>query len=152
MWIKYFQVAFDRHFRFEWNLLWRDRQSHSQPRVHSLGRHQQNYTHRNDRFGESVFLLFTFFDSHSSCSSGLLISAMTGAASSTFDSTVNAGAAYWSNDIYNFINKNASQKTLVWHSRVASIIIVMLGLLPVMFINNINIVWGKETLSRFLKE
>lgn len=74
---------------------------------------------------------------------GLLIAGLMAAAMSTFDSTVNAGAAYWVKDIYQaFINPQASQKQLLLHSRFSSIIIVLLGLLFTLTIRNINEIWG----------
>ncbi len=79
---------------------------------------------------------------------GLLVAGLMAAAMSTFDSTVNAGAAYWVKDIYNaYLNRNASEKSLMVHSRVASIIIVVLGLLFSLAIKNINEIWGWITMS-----
>ena len=60
---------------------------------------------------------------------GLLVAGLMAAAMSTFDSTVNAGAAYWVKDIYQtYINPKASEKQLMRHSRWSSVIIVILGL------------------------
>ena len=79
---------------------------------------------------------------------GLLIAGLMAAAMSTFDSTVNAGAAYWVKDIYQgYINPNATKKQLMRHSRWSSIIIVILGLLFSLFIKNINEIWGWITMS-----
>jgi len=79
---------------------------------------------------------------------GLLVAGLMAAAMSTFDSTVNAGAAYWVKDIYQaFINPKASEKTLMLHSRLASIIIVVIGLLFSLAIKNINEIWGWITMS-----
>ncbi len=79
---------------------------------------------------------------------GLLIAGLMAAAMSTFDSTVNAGAAYWVKDIYQtYINPQASQKQLLVHSRVSSVIIVLLGLLFTLAIRNINEIWGWITSS-----
>lgn len=79
---------------------------------------------------------------------GLLIAGLMAAAMSTFDSTVNAGAAYWVKDIYQaFINPNATTKQLMTHSRWSSVIIVILGLLFMLFIRNINEIWGWITSS-----
>ena len=79
---------------------------------------------------------------------GLLVAGLMAAAMSTFDSTVNAGAAYWVKDIYQtYINKNASPKLLIRHSRWASVIIVILGLGFMLFIRNINEIWGWITSS-----
>jgi Na+/proline symporter len=79
---------------------------------------------------------------------GLLVAGLMAAAMSTFDSTVNAGAAYWVKDIYQtYINPNASPKQLLAHSRVSSVLIVILGLGFMLFINNINEIWGWITSS-----
>ncbi|NQT27225.1 sodium:solute symporter [candidate division KSB1 bacterium] len=79
---------------------------------------------------------------------GLLIAGLIAAAMSTFDSTVNAGAAYWVKDIYQaFLKPNASKKSLMRHSRWASIIIVVLGLAFTLVIRNINDIWGWITMS-----
>jgi len=79
---------------------------------------------------------------------GLLVAGLMAAAMSTFDSTVNAGAAYWVKDIYQaFINRGASEKILMKHSRWASVLIVLMGLLFSLTIRNINEIWGWITMS-----
>ncbi len=79
---------------------------------------------------------------------GLIVAGLMAAAMSTFDSTVNAGAAYWVKDIYQaYINPKASEKTLLRHSRWASVAIVLLGLGFMLLINNINEIWGWITSS-----
>lgn len=79
---------------------------------------------------------------------GLLVAGLMAAAMSTFDSTVNAGAAYWVKDIYQtYINPNATHKQLMLHSRWSSILIVVLGLGAMLFIRNINDIWGWITMS-----
>lgn len=79
---------------------------------------------------------------------GLLVAGLMAAAMSTFDSTVNAGAAYWVKDLYQtYINPNASEKNLMLHSRMASIIIVVLALLFSYTISNINEIWGWITMG-----
>lgn len=79
---------------------------------------------------------------------GLLIAGLMAAAMSTFDSTVNAGAAYWVRDLYQaYINPKATKKQLMSHSRWASVVIVILGLLFSLFIKNINEIWGWITMS-----
>ncbi|MEE9167128.1 MAG: sodium:solute symporter family protein [Candidatus Neomarinimicrobiota bacterium] len=79
---------------------------------------------------------------------GLLVAGLMAAAMSTFDSTVNAGAAYWVKDLYQtYVNPDASEKTLMRHSRWASIIIVVLGLLFSYTISNINEIWGWITMG-----
>lgn len=79
---------------------------------------------------------------------GLLVAGLMAAAMSTFDSTVNAGAAYWVKDIYQtYINPKASEKQLLRHSRWSSVIIVILGLAFMLVIKNINEIWGWITSS-----
>ncbi len=79
---------------------------------------------------------------------GFLVAGLMAAGMSTFDSTVNAGAAYWVKDIYQlYINPKASQKKLMMHSYMASIIIVLFGLGLMLLFKNINSVWGWITMS-----
>jgi len=79
---------------------------------------------------------------------GLLVAGLMAAAMSTFDSTVNAGAAYWVKDIYHaYINPKASRDKLMAHSRWASILIVLCGLLFTLLIKNINEIWGWITMG-----
>ncbi len=79
---------------------------------------------------------------------GLLIAGLMAAAMSTFDSTVNAGAAYWVKDIYQaFINPNATEKQLLRHGRWASIILVLTGLFFTLTIRSINEIWGWTLMS-----
>ena len=79
---------------------------------------------------------------------GLIIAGLIAAAMSTFDSVVNSGAAYWVKDIYQrYINPEASEKTLVAHSRWASVLIVVVGLLLTKQFRNINEIWGWITMG-----
>jgi len=79
---------------------------------------------------------------------GFLIAGLMAAAMSTFDSTVNAGAAYWVKDIYQqYINPHATDKQLMKHSYGASILIVVLGLALTVFIKNINEIWSWITMG-----
>ena len=79
---------------------------------------------------------------------GLLVAGLMAAAMSTFDSTVNAGAAYWVKDIYQtYLNPKATERQLLLQSRWSSIIIVVLGLLFTLAIRNINEIWGWITSS-----
>jgi len=79
---------------------------------------------------------------------GFLVAGLMAAAMSTFDSTVNAGAAYWVKDIYQtYLNPQATKKQLMLHSRWSSIIIVLLGLGFMLLIKNINEIWGWITSS-----
>ena len=79
---------------------------------------------------------------------GFLVAGLMAAGMSTFDSTVNAGAAYWVKDIYQlYINPKASHKQLMRHSYLASILIVIFGLGLMLIFKNINSVWGWITMS-----
>ncbi|MFC1527552.1 sodium:solute symporter [Candidatus Neomarinimicrobiota bacterium] len=79
---------------------------------------------------------------------GFLVAGLMAAGMSTFDSTVNAGAAYWVKDIYQlYINPKASHKKLMLHSYLASILIVVFGLSLMLVFKNINSVWGWITMS-----
>ncbi len=74
---------------------------------------------------------------------GLMIAGLLAAFMSTFDSTVNAGAAYLVNDIYKrYINKNASEKKYVWMSYLCSIVIVIVGISFGFMTSSINAVLG----------
>ena len=79
---------------------------------------------------------------------GLLIAGLMAAAMSTFDSTVNAGAAYWVKDLYQtYLRPNASQKELMLQSRISSLVIVAMALLFSLTISNINEIWGWITMG-----
>ena len=79
---------------------------------------------------------------------GFLVAGLIAAAMSTFDSLVNSGAAYWVKDIYqNIIKPNASQKELVFQSRLSSILMVVAGLLFTLNISSINEIWGWLTMG-----
>lgn len=79
---------------------------------------------------------------------GFLVAGLMAAAMSTFDSTVNAGAAYWVRDIYQlYLRKEATQRQLMFQSYAASIIIVLAGLGLTLLFKNINSIWGWITMS-----
>lgn len=79
---------------------------------------------------------------------GLLLAGLIAAAMSTFDSVVNSGAAYWVKDIYQkFIRPDADEKKLIWHSRMASLVIVIVGLALTYAFNNLNQVWSWLTMG-----
>ena len=79
---------------------------------------------------------------------GLLVAGLIAAAMSTFDSVVNAGAAYWTRDIYQrFIRPEASESRLVWHSRASSALIVVVGMLSTYAFESLNDVWGWLTMG-----
>ena len=79
---------------------------------------------------------------------GFLIAGLMAAAMSTFDSTVNAGAAYWVKDLYQaYLRPRASEKDLMLQARLASVGIVLLALLFSLTISNINEIWGWITMG-----
>ena len=60
---------------------------------------------------------------------GLMLAGLLAAFMSTFDSTVNAGAAYLVNDIYKrYINPNATSKRYIYASYICTIIVVVVGI------------------------
>ncbi len=74
---------------------------------------------------------------------GLLVACFMAAAMSTFSSIINASAAYWTKDIYQaYLVPDASERTLVFQSRLASVLIVIVGLLLSFNLTNINEIWG----------
>jgi Na+/proline symporter len=74
---------------------------------------------------------------------GLMVACFMAAAMSTFSSIINASAAYWTKDIYQaYLAPLASEKTLVFQSRLASVLIVIVGLLFSFNLSNINEIWG----------
>ncbi|MEM9925151.1 MAG: sodium:solute symporter [Cyanobacteria bacterium P01_D01_bin.50] len=79
---------------------------------------------------------------------GLLIACFIAAAMSTFDSIINSSAAYWVKDIYQaYLNQGASPRQLLTQSRLASVVIVVVGMLFSYQIKNINEIWGWLTLG-----
>ncbi|MFN3871920.1 MAG: sodium:solute symporter family transporter [Ignavibacterium sp.] len=79
---------------------------------------------------------------------GLLVAGLMAAAMSTFSSLINSGASYWVRDIYQeFINPKANEKKLIIHSRVASLLIVLVGLFLASGIKSINEIWGWLTMG-----
>jgi len=70
---------------------------------------------------------------------GLLIAGLLAAFMSTFDATVNAGAAYVVNDIYKrYIRPGASDKNYVMMSYITSIVIVIIGMIFGLVARSIN--------------
>ncbi|NEQ76657.1 MAG: sodium:solute symporter [Okeania sp. SIO2C9] len=79
---------------------------------------------------------------------GLLVACFIAAAMSTFDSIINSSAAYWVKDIYQaYLKPEASNQKLLTQGRLASIVIVGLGLIFSFNITNINDIWGWLTLG-----
>ena len=79
---------------------------------------------------------------------GILIACFIAAAMSTFDSIINSSAAYWVKDIYQaYLKPEASSRELLFQSRLASVVIVVVGMLFSYQIKNINEIWGWLTLG-----
>ncbi len=79
---------------------------------------------------------------------GLLVAGLLAAAMSTYVAIVNSGAAYWVNDIFQrFIKPEADRKELILHSRLASVAIVILGLMSTYAFSSLNDVWGFLTMG-----
>jgi solute:Na+ symporter, SSS family len=69
---------------------------------------------------------------------GLLLAGLVAAFMSNFAATINAAPAYIVNDVYKrFINPEASQKSQVWLSRVASFVVLVIGILFGLLTRNI---------------
>jgi len=74
---------------------------------------------------------------------GLVVAGFIAAAMSTVDATVNAGASYWVKDIYQaYINPKASNKALMLHSKLSTMLLLIIGLLFSFTVTNINEIWG----------
>jgi Na+/proline symporter len=91
---------------------------------------------------------------------GILLAGLLSAFMSTFAATVNAAPAYIVNDIYKrYINPKASDKKLVFVSKVASIAVVLVGIGFGMIVESINSVtlwivsalWGGYAAANVLK-
>ena len=74
---------------------------------------------------------------------GIAITGLIAAAMSTFDSTINAGAAYWVKDIYQaFIKPEATSKQLMRMSYIASFSVAAIGVILSFIVPNINDIWS----------
>lgn len=70
---------------------------------------------------------------------GLLLAGLLAAFMSNFAATINAAPAYLVNDIYKrFINPNSSGQRDIWLSRVASLLVLAVGILFGLLANNIT--------------
>ncbi len=73
---------------------------------------------------------------------GMLLVAFLAAYLSTISTQLNMGAGFLVNDLYKpFVNKNASQKLLVSVSRIATLLLMLIGLYITTLINSISGVW-----------
>ena len=79
---------------------------------------------------------------------GLLLAGLMAASMSTFDSTINAGAAYLVKDVYQaFLKPDATEKQLVRVSYASTILIVVVALALAYFTPSINAIWRWITMS-----
>lgn len=79
---------------------------------------------------------------------GLLVAGLLAAAMSTYVAIVNSGAAYWVNDLYQrFLRPDADRKALIRQSRIASVAIVIFGLMSTYMFSSLNDVWGFLTMG-----
>ena len=79
---------------------------------------------------------------------GVVIAGLIAAAMSTFDSTLNAGAAYLVKDIYqSYVNPGADGKQLMSMSRWATVALCVAGILLAAVVPNINQIWGLITMG-----
>ena len=70
---------------------------------------------------------------------GILLAGLLSAFMSTFSATINAGAAYLVNDLYKqYINPTAENRTLVRASYLASVLILLAGIVVGFFLSSIN--------------
>ncbi|MEM7516544.1 MAG: sodium:solute symporter, partial [Planctomycetota bacterium] len=74
---------------------------------------------------------------------GLLVACFLAAFMSTFSSVVNSAAAYWTNDLYAaYLRPKASERARVIQGRLASLVMVGLGLVFARSAEGINELWG----------
>jgi len=74
---------------------------------------------------------------------GMLVAGMVAAAMSTFDSTINAGVAYWVKDIYQiYINPAASDRQLLQQSYIGTVAFAVVAVVLSLAIQNINEIWS----------
>ncbi|MGF1513432.1 MAG: sodium:solute symporter [Elainellaceae cyanobacterium] len=74
---------------------------------------------------------------------GMLVAGMVAAAMSTFDSTINAGVAYWVKDIYQtYINPAASERKLLNQSYISTVAFAVVAIGLSLSVQNINQVWS----------
>ncbi len=79
---------------------------------------------------------------------GFVLAGLIAAAMSTFDSTLNAGAAYIVKDIYqSYINREADGKQLMKISRWATVGLCVAGIGLAAIVPNINQIWGLVTMG-----
>lgn len=79
---------------------------------------------------------------------GLVVSALLAAGMTTFDTTVNSAAAYWTHDVYrSFLHRGASKGQQLFQAMLCSVVLVVAGLFLSLYLTSINVVWGFVTMS-----
>jgi len=74
---------------------------------------------------------------------GLVAACFLAAFMSTFSSFLNSTAAFWSNDLYKvFFRPSATEKQLVFQGRIATVVIVTVGVWTGYQLKGINDLWG----------
>ena len=74
---------------------------------------------------------------------GILIAGLVAAAMSTFDSTLNAGVAYWIRDVYQaHIRPGASSKQLMRQSYISTVVFAAVAVVLGLTVRNINEIWS----------
>ncbi|MGF1535875.1 MAG: sodium:solute symporter, partial [Elainellaceae cyanobacterium] len=74
---------------------------------------------------------------------GMLVAGMVAAAMSTFDSTINAGVAYWVKDVYQtYLNPAASERKLLNQSYLSTVVFAAVAVALSLSIQNINEIWS----------
>ncbi|MEO0409483.1 MAG: sodium:solute symporter [Cyanobacteria bacterium P01_A01_bin.135] len=74
---------------------------------------------------------------------GMLVAGMVAAAMSTFDSTINAGVAYWVKDIYQtYLNPIASDRALLRQSYLGTVAFAVVAVALSLLVQNINDIWS----------
>lgn len=74
---------------------------------------------------------------------GMLVAGMVAAAMSTFDSTINAGVAYWVKDIYQtYLNPAASDRALLRQSYLGTVAFAVVAVALSLLVQNINDIWS----------
>lgn len=74
---------------------------------------------------------------------GILVAGLVAAAMSTFDSTINAGVAYWVKDIYQaYLNPQASEHKLMRQSYIGTVVFAVIAVVLSQAVQNINEIWS----------
>lgn len=79
---------------------------------------------------------------------GFTLASLLAAALTSFDTTLNSAASYWTIDLYQgIINPNATPQRLLWHARASTVLVLAAGLLLSLHVTTINRIWGFITIA-----